>query len=487
MSEDNALASVIQELETAAAAGQPGDRLPSVRELMRRHRVAPATVQRAIGSLAARGLVEARPGRGTFVAPSAPRRRRRPTCRGRPWRWGAARRTRARSTTLLRPRHPGRSCCRPATCRPSCSRSARSGRRWRAPRGGPGVWDRMPLEGLASLRAYFAAAVGGGASAGDVLICPGGQAGAVACLRGLAAPGAPVLVEAPTYLGALVAARARRAAPGAGARSDERGIRPDLLADALARSRARRRSTCQPLFANPHGATLAPERRAAVLEAVRAAGAFLVEDDAFRELAFGPGPAAAVRRRPRRPRRAPALADQAGRARAADRRRCSPAARRRRASEPPASSRTSSSRARSRRRRSSSSARPAGAPPATRPRRAARAAGRARGGGRPHLGPAGSRCARAAACTSGSRSTTTRTTSSWPPGPPPRGRDRLGGPPLVRRRAAAPAPAAHLRDRAARAPGRGDADPRPRAREVTRAGRARSDPRRPRPMHETSG
>ena len=38
---------------------------------MARHRVGPATVQRAIGELAARGLVDARPGRGTFVAPRA--------------------------------------------------------------------------------------------------------------------------------------------------------------------------------------------------------------------------------------------------------------------------------------------------------------------------------------------------------------------------------------------------------------------------------
>ena len=44
------------------------------------------------------------------------------------------------------------------------------------------------------------------------------------------------------------------------------------------------------MHANPHGATLAVERRAAVLDAVRAANAFLVEDDAFRDLGFGPAP-----------------------------------------------------------------------------------------------------------------------------------------------------------------------------------------------------
>ena len=127
-----------------------------------------------------------------------------------------------------------------------------------------------------------------GAAPGEVLICPGGQAALAACLRGLAAPGAPVLVEAPTYLGALAAARAQGLVP-VPVPADERGIRPDLLADALERSGARL-VYLQPVFANPHGATLDTARRAAVLEAVRAAGAFLIEDDAFRELAIGAAP-----------------------------------------------------------------------------------------------------------------------------------------------------------------------------------------------------
>jgi DNA-binding transcriptional MocR family regulator len=72
--------------------------------------------------------------------------------------------------------------------------------------------------------------------------------------------------------------------------ADERGVRPDLLADALQRSGARL-VYLQPAFANPHGASLAVERRAEVLEAVRVAGAFLIEDDAVRDLAFGTAPA----------------------------------------------------------------------------------------------------------------------------------------------------------------------------------------------------
>ncbi|WP_153183176.1 PLP-dependent aminotransferase family protein, partial [Streptomyces sp. E5N91] len=51
---------------------------------------------------------------------------------------------------------------------------------------------------------------------------------------------------------------------------------------------------CQPLFQNPTGAVLAPERRAEVLRIARAAGAFVVEDDFVRRLVHedaGPLPA----------------------------------------------------------------------------------------------------------------------------------------------------------------------------------------------------
>ena len=102
-----------------------------------------------------------------------------------------------------------------------------------------------------------------------------------------------MIVESPTYLGVLAAARAANlvCVP---VPSDAHGVRPDLLADALAASGARL-VYLQPALANPHGAVLAPERRADVLAAVRAAGAFLVEDDAMRDLAFDAG--AAARRR----------------------------------------------------------------------------------------------------------------------------------------------------------------------------------------------
>jgi DNA-binding transcriptional MocR family regulator len=277
-------ASIVTALEVDVEAGSPGDRLPSVRDLMARHRAGPATVQRAIATLVARGLVEARPGRGTFVAP-----RSAPAPADTSWQTlalGARAIDADALETLLRPPRDDAFVLStgylPADLQPTAALGAALARAARR----PGAWDRVPLEGIAPLRSYFAAEVG--AAPGEVLICPGGQAGLAACLRGLAAPGAPVVVEAPTYLGALAAARAQGLVP-VPVPADERGIRPDLLADALERSGARL-VYLQPVFANPHGATLDGGRRAAVLEAVRAAGAFLVEDDAFRELAFGAAP-----------------------------------------------------------------------------------------------------------------------------------------------------------------------------------------------------
>ncbi|MBI4737488.1 MAG: FadR family transcriptional regulator, partial [candidate division NC10 bacterium] len=47
---------------------QPGDRLPAERELARTFRVGRAAVREAIRAMESLGVVEARPGEGTFVA-----------------------------------------------------------------------------------------------------------------------------------------------------------------------------------------------------------------------------------------------------------------------------------------------------------------------------------------------------------------------------------------------------------------------------------
>ena len=62
---------VLTALRTAVARAAPHDRLPSVRELVTRHRASAVTVQRALTQLVREGLVVARPGQGSFVADRA--------------------------------------------------------------------------------------------------------------------------------------------------------------------------------------------------------------------------------------------------------------------------------------------------------------------------------------------------------------------------------------------------------------------------------
>ncbi len=54
---------------------EPGERLPSLRELAERLVVAPLTVKKAYDELEARGLIESRRGQGTFVRAGARRKR----------------------------------------------------------------------------------------------------------------------------------------------------------------------------------------------------------------------------------------------------------------------------------------------------------------------------------------------------------------------------------------------------------------------------
>jgi DNA-binding transcriptional MocR family regulator len=284
---ERTLNAVVADLERHAAGLEPGARLPSVRELMARHKVGPVTVQRAVALLAARGLLEPRPGRGTYVAPR-PAAARAPDFAWQTVALGPRTISAGGLDDLLRPPDPGvlvlSTGYLPADLQPLGALSqalARAARR-------PGAWDRMPMEGIASLRAWFAAQVGGGVGEADVIVCLGGQAALAACLRGLAAPGAPLLVESPTYPGAMAAALAVGLRPQP-VPSDADGVLPDLLADAFAGSGARV-FYCQPTYANPHGAVLTADRRAEVLEVARDAGAFVIEDDVFRDLALDGDP-----------------------------------------------------------------------------------------------------------------------------------------------------------------------------------------------------
>lgn len=284
MKTDSSSDRVSQHLRGLADAQPPGSRLPSVRALMAELRVSPVTVQRVLDSLAREGVLEARPGQGTFVASKPGLGERLPDLAWQSLALGPPRATAGGLDSLClvpsdqaRPLNAG---YLPAAVQPAALLAAASTRAMRR----PGVWGRMLPEGLPALRAWFAAAVPGAFGPHEVTICPGTQAALAAAFRALAAPGDPVLVESPTYVGALAAAQA------AGLRivpvpTDRNGVRPDALAEAFGRTGAKL-FYCQPAYANPTGAVLAADRRAAVLAATAKAGAFLIEDDWARDFAL---------------------------------------------------------------------------------------------------------------------------------------------------------------------------------------------------------
>lgn len=288
MPHDNGQTRVIQDLRVAVGAASSGERLPSVRELMARHRASPVTVQRAIATLAAEGLVEPRPGRGTFVAERATTPAAAPDLAWQALALGDRAVDEAPLHELMAlPRDgaiPLSSGYLEFALRPHAAVGAALARAARR----PDAWERGAVEGREELRAWFARESGGTLRAHDMVVCAGGQAALSTAFRALAAPGDAVLVESPTYVGAIIAARAAglRVVP---VPNDAGGVRPDHLAAAF-RSTGARVFFIQPLYANPHGATLAADRRAAVLDAVAQAGAFLIEDDWSRDLAIDDDP-----------------------------------------------------------------------------------------------------------------------------------------------------------------------------------------------------
>jgi len=283
MKTDNSNERVTQHLRVLARGQAAGARLPSVRDLMRDLHVSPVTVQRALERLAHEGVLEARPGQGTFVA-ARPEAAAVPKATELAWQSLALGPSRTASAALgslcLVPSDEARALNAgylPAKLQATGLLAAAAGRALRR----PGLWARMPVEGLPALRAWFAEATGGAFHPHEVTICPGTQAAIAATFRALAAPGDTVLVESPTYVGAIAAAQAAglRLAP---VPTDSDGVRPDLLADAFRRTGARL-FYCQPTHANPTGAVLRADRRDAVLAAVTAADAFLIEDDWSRD------------------------------------------------------------------------------------------------------------------------------------------------------------------------------------------------------------
>ncbi|MEJ2858406.1 MULTISPECIES: aminotransferase-like domain-containing protein [unclassified Saccharothrix] len=281
MSNDST-ARIVSGLRAWLAQAPPGARVPSTRALVAQYGASPVTVQKAMRTLGALGLVESRPGVGTF-ARTAPTTR--PPDFG--WQTGALRAPHARIPLLSAPLrngtadaialhsgYPDRTLLPERLVRAAFTRAARS----------DAALSRPDAAGHPELRAWFAAELGSATPAGvtppaprDVVVVPGSQSGLSSIFRALAGSGQPVLVESPTYWGAIMAA-AQAGVRVVPVPSGTTGPDPDDVAQAFEETGARL-FYAQPNYANPTGAQWPASVVARVLEVVRAHAAFLVEDD----------------------------------------------------------------------------------------------------------------------------------------------------------------------------------------------------------------
>jgi 2-aminoadipate transaminase len=148
-------------------------------------------------------------------------------------------------------------------------------------------------EGLAGLRDYVAGRLefreGVAPGPGELMITSGG----IDCMELLAKtyvdPGDVVAVEAPTYLGAIMAFRGYEA-DVRGVAMDDDGMRVDLLGDLLARGLRPKIIYAIPDYQNPTGLSMNAERRHELVRLARRYGFLILEDVAYRDLGFGSAP-----------------------------------------------------------------------------------------------------------------------------------------------------------------------------------------------------
>lgn len=155
--------------------------------------------------------------------------------------------------------------------------------------GDPTALQYAPTPGLPGPRAFLAdrleAREGRRPADEELLVTSGGIEALELLGKSLIDPGDLVLVEGPTYLGAIMAFRSFEANVVA-VPMDEGGLDVELLEETV-RSRGRPKLLYTiPDHQNPAGVSLADERRAELVEVARRHGFLVVEDVAYRDLGF---------------------------------------------------------------------------------------------------------------------------------------------------------------------------------------------------------
>lgn len=290
---DDSSARIARELRAWVATAAPGARLPSTRALVAEHGASPLTVQRALRALTTQGLVETRPGVGTFVRAV---RTARPADHG--WQTAAlgprpsstvglstSLRTVPNDVIALHSGYPARDLLPERLVRTALARAAR----------GDAALARPPVTGLPELQEWFAGELASltpadvtPPAASDVIVLPGSQSCLSAVFRALVPRGQPLLMESPTYWGAMHAA-AQAGVEIVPVASGPHGPDPDQLDRAFAETGARL-FYAQPTYANPTGAQWTAELSGAVLDVVRRHRAFVLEDDWAHDLGIDTEP-----------------------------------------------------------------------------------------------------------------------------------------------------------------------------------------------------
>jgi 2-aminoadipate transaminase len=145
-------------------------------------------------------------------------------------------------------------------------------------------------EGIPSVREYLLERVeatqGRRPERAELGVTSGGMECIDLISRTLLDPGDAVVVEAPTYLGAIMAF-ARYQAELTGIGMDEHGMDVDQLEERLESGFKPKLVYVIPEYQNPSGRTLSLERRHALVDTCRRHGVLIFEDVAYRELSFG--------------------------------------------------------------------------------------------------------------------------------------------------------------------------------------------------------
>jgi 2-aminoadipate transaminase len=147
-------------------------------------------------------------------------------------------------------------------------------------------------EGLPGLREYLTGRLetlqGLRPAAGELMVTSGGIDCMELLAKSMVDPGDAVVVEAPSYLGAIMAFRGYEA-DVRGVPMDTDGMRTDILADLLAAGLRPKILYTIPDYQNPTGLSLGAQRRTELVELARRYRFLILEDVAYRELGFAEG------------------------------------------------------------------------------------------------------------------------------------------------------------------------------------------------------